>query len=112
MSRLPTEVLERIESREGEWSAHATQVRASLGLEWHDVVSAARTAESWKREADEQEVAVDGRKDSFVGRDSCGQMLYVTGKWVYFRGENCWYVVTIRQHKRETVQRPKARQRS
>ncbi|MBI4867545.1 MAG: hypothetical protein HY816_11390 [Candidatus Wallbacteria bacterium] len=73
------------------------------------MVSAASTAQAWKREADEHGVAIDGWKDTFTGRDTWGRMLYVTGKWVSFRGENRWYAVTIRQYKKETVQRPKGR---
>ena len=110
MSSLPHEVLERIEARDGEWSSHATDARRDLGLGWNDVVSVAQTAATWKRETDEMGVAVDGWKDSVTGRDTYGRELYMTGKWVYFEGENCWYVITIHQLCKEKAQRPKRRE--
>lgn len=109
MSALAPEVVDRIEACEGEWSNHAAASRRELGLGWSDVMAVARTADSWKREVDELRVAVDGWKDSLTGRDTYGRKLFMTGKWVYFKGENCWYVVTIREHQKQKTQRAKTR---
>ncbi len=109
MGDLAPEVLERIEAREGQWSSHAADSRDEFGLGWDDVIAVAGSAGTWKREADELGVAIDGWKDSAVGRDTSGRELYMTGKWVYYRGEPCWYVVTIHPHRKEKAQRSKRR---
>ena len=109
MGKLPPEVLEKIEARRGRWSGHASICRDALDFSWDDVIAVARSASSWKREADELGSAADGWKDTSIGRDISGRELYVTGKWVYLRGEHRWYVVTIHQSGAERAQRSKRR---
>ncbi len=109
MGELAPEVLEKLEAREGGWSTHAAESRQELGLGWGDVIAVGRSATSWKRETDDQGVALDGWKDSMVGRDTSGREIYMAGKWVYFEEEPCWYVITIRQHRKEKQQRRRRR---
>ncbi len=97
MSELPSEVLERIEAGEGVWSDHAQRSSIELGLSWDDVIEVARTAETWKREKDEEKKAIDGWKDAVTGRDTSGRNIYLAGKWMYYKGERCWYVLTIKK---------------
>ncbi|MBI4870829.1 MAG: hypothetical protein HY814_04600 [Candidatus Riflebacteria bacterium] len=96
-SALPPEVVRVIEAVPVAWSRHAADAADRLWLDSADVVAAARAAVEWKREADELGEAVDGWKDSIVGRDTSGRRLYLTGKTVYYRGEKRWYVITIHE---------------
>lgn len=97
---LPPEVLDVIEAREVQWSAHAAESADRLALAWEDVIAIARSAVSWKRETDERGKAVDGWKDSVTGKDSRGRSMYMTGKRMRDGEDLYWYVVTIHESSR------------
>ena len=102
MSALPPEVLDEIEAREGAWSFYSSDNRLRLSAVWEDVIEVARTSDWWKRETDDHHVAIDGWKDSMTGCDTHGRRIYLTGKWVYYRGERRWFVITYHEDERST----------
>ena len=68
-----------------------------LALCWEDVISVARSAETWKREVDELGKAIDGWKDTVTGKDSRGRSMYMTGKRMRDGEDRYWYVITIHE---------------
>lgn len=98
MAGAPPELIARVATETGAWSAHAADDADRLDLEWEDVVEVASTAEDWKREKDETGEAIDGWKDTLKGRDRSGRRMYLTGKLVYYRGVRSWYVIAFHEN--------------
>ncbi len=99
MSKAPQELLARIETASDAWSDHAAAEADRLDLDWPDAIEVARTAKEWRRERDKTGQAIDGWKDTLVGRDRRGRSMYLAGKWVYYQGERCWYVITFHENR-------------
>jgi hypothetical protein len=88
-------VLLRVRERQGRYSEHAKSDVVRLGLDWSDVISVVETASDHRREADEKKQSK--WKDTFIGRDTHGRRMYITGKELARRDGKIWFVITFHE---------------
>lgn len=88
-------VLALVRAGEGRYSDHARREVVRLGLDWSDVVAVVETATEQRRERDEKKESK--WKDTFIGRDTHGRRIYITGKELERRDGKLWFVITFHE---------------